>query len=249
MSLNSLAQTLKSLHKPGQPFVVANVYDVLSARAVASLPSCKALGTASYSVASANSTADDDLQLETNLSAIPGIVAVANEFKKPLTVDIQDAYGNRLEEAIAALIDLGVVGVNVEDCDKANKKMYSPEVAAERVKRALTVAKHKGVPDFVVNARCDALVQGGEFDEVLVRGRQYIAAGATTVFVWGGKRGVSRDEVQTMVKEFDGRLNVMMLMGPNGFGVVESLEWRGSALDHKSRSRRWRHSQERQKRY
>lgn len=221
MSLNSLAQKLKSLHKPGQPFVVANVYDVLSARAVASLPSCKALGTASYSIASANSTADDDLQLETNLLAIQGIVAVANEFNKPLTVDIQDAYGDRLEEAIAGLIDLGVVGVNLEDCDKAKRKMYSPEMAAERVKRVLIVAKHKGVPDFVVNARCDVLVQGGIFDEVLVRGRQYIAAGATTVFVWGGKRGISQQEVQTMVKEFDGRLNVLMLLGSSGLGVAQ----------------------------
>ncbi|KEF59801.1 uncharacterized protein A1O9_04649 [Exophiala aquamarina CBS 119918] len=92
MSLNSFAQTLKSFHKPGQPFVVANVYDVLSARAVASLPSRKALGTASYSVASANSTPDDDLDLETNLLAIKGIASVAKEFNKPLTVDIQDGY-------------------------------------------------------------------------------------------------------------------------------------------------------------
>lgn len=224
MSLNNLAQTLKSLHKPGQPFVVANVYDILSARAVASLPSSKALGTASYSVASANSLADDDLELETNLSTIKGIASVAKEFNKPLTVDIQDGYGDRLEEAIAALIDLGVVGVNLEDCDKVKKRLYSPEAAAERVRRALATAKNKGVPDFVVNARCDVLVQGGAFEEVLVRGKQYIAAGATTVFVWGGKRGVSRQEVQTMVKEFDGRLNVMMLLGPNGLGVPQLRE-------------------------
>lgn len=43
---------------------------------------------------------------------------MAKEFKKPLTVDIQDGYGASLEKAIAALIDCGVVGVNLEDCDK-----------------------------------------------------------------------------------------------------------------------------------
>jgi len=221
MPLNTIAQTLKSLHKSGQPLVVANVYDALSARNVASLPSCKALGTASYAIAVANGTTDDDLELETNLLAVRGIAAVAKEYNKPLTVDIQDGYGARLEEAIAALIDLGVTGVNLEDYDKANKKMYSLEVAKKRVERALAVAKNKGVPDFVINARCDALVQGGQFDEVLIRGKQYLAAGATTVFVWGGSRGVSRREAEVMVKEFDGRLNVLMKMEPDGLKIAQ----------------------------
>jgi len=47
MSTKTLAGTLKALHKPGDPLVLANVYDILSARAVASLPSSKALATAS----------------------------------------------------------------------------------------------------------------------------------------------------------------------------------------------------------
>lgn len=222
MSLNTVAQTLKSLHKPGNPLVLANVYDILSAQAVASLPGCKALATASYAVARANGVTDGDLQLETNISAVRGIAAVAKEFNKPLTVDIQDAYGDRLEEAITALVDLGVVGVNLEDCDKESQKMHSPEVAAQRVKKALAAAASRGVPDFVVNARCDTLVQGGALDEVLVRGKKYLAAGATTVFVWGGsKRGVSREEVERMVKEFDGKLNVSMKLNPDGLNVAQ----------------------------
>lgn len=225
MSLNSSAKILKSLHKPRDPLVLANVYDILSARTVASLPSCKALATASYAVARANDMTDDDMQLETNLSAVRGIAAVAKEFDKPLTVDVQDAYGDRLEEAIAALIDLGVAGVNLEDCDKESQKMHSSETAAERVKRALAVAQSKGVPDFVVNARCDALVQGGKFDEVLLRGKEYLAAGATTVFVWGGsRRGISREEVEMMVKEFDGRLNVSLIMRSGGLTIPQLRE-------------------------
>lgn len=38
--------------------------------------------------------------------------------------DIQDAYGPRLEEAIGALVDLGVADVNLEDCDKETQKMH-----------------------------------------------------------------------------------------------------------------------------
>ena len=225
MSLNNVAKTLKALHVPGDPVVFANVYDILSAEAVALLPGSKALATASYGVARANGTEDDDMQFETNISATRGIAAVAKKFSKPLTVDLQDGYGDRLEEAIAALIDIGVVGINLEDVDKDTQKLYSPEIAAERVERALAAAKSKGVPDFVVNARCDVLVQGGTLDEVIARGKRYLAAGATTVFVWGGsKRGVSREEVQTMVKEFDGRLNVSMRLHPDGLNVSQLRE-------------------------
>jgi 2-methylisocitrate lyase-like PEP mutase family enzyme len=208
---NAIAVTLKSLHKPGQPLVLANVYDTLSARTVAALQSSKALATASYAVARANETSDDDLTLETNVGVAKGIAAVAKEFNKPLTVDIQDAYGPRLEEAIGALVDHGVAGVNLEDCELATGKMYPQSEAVTRIKRALSTARHHGMPDFVVNARCDTLVKGGELAEVLERGKAYLAAGATTVFVWGGsQRGVSSAEVKEMVKAFDGRLNVSL---------------------------------------
>jgi 2-methylisocitrate lyase-like PEP mutase family enzyme len=222
-ALNQLARTLKALHEPGKPLVLANVYDILSAEAVGSLQSCKALATASYAVARAWGTEDDDMTLETNLNAVAGIGKVAMKLKKPLTVDLQDAYGTELEDAIRGVIERGAVGINLEDCDKATSKMYPADEAANRVKQALAIAKKVGVPDFVVNARCDTLVHGGEMDEVIARGKKYLAAGATTLFVWGGSgRGVSRAEVVRMVKEFDGRLNVSMRMGsPDALMVPE----------------------------
>ncbi|KAL6819141.1 Pyruvate/Phosphoenolpyruvate kinase-like domain-containing protein [Trichoderma camerunense] len=206
---NVLAATLKSLHRPGKPIIFTNVYDVLSARAVAALPSCKALATASYAVARANGTEDDDMDAQTNLRAVLPIAKVAAEFNKPFTVDIQDAYGEKLEE----------------DVNKDTQKFYSQQEAVERIRRTLKVAESLGVKDFVVNARCDVLVHGGQLSEVLARGKAYLAAGATSVFVWGGsQRGVSRDEVATMVKEFDGRLNVSMKLSPDGLNASQLSE-------------------------
>ncbi|PKK45940.1 hypothetical protein CI102_9123 [Trichoderma harzianum] len=206
---NVLAATLKSLHRPGKPIIFTNVYDVLSARAVAALPSCKALATASYAVARANGTEDDDMDAQTNLRAVLPIAKVAAEFNKPFTVDIQDAYGEKLEE----------------DVNKDTQKFYSQQEAVERIRRTLKVAESLGVKDFVVNARCDVLVHGGQLSEVLTRGKAYLAAGATSVFVWGGsQRGVSRDEVATMVKEFDGRLNVSMKLSPDGLNASQLSE-------------------------
>jgi len=102
--------------------------------------------------------------------------------------------------------------------------MYPVEEATSRVQRALKAATDSGVPDFVVNARCDALIRGGTLDEVIERGKKYLEAGATTVFVWGGsKRGVSGAEVKRLVKEFDGRLNVS-LKWTGGLTVAELAE-------------------------
>lgn len=216
--------SLKALHVPGKPLVLANVYDILSAQAIAQLPGCKALATASYAVAAANGVTDDDMDMETNLRASKAIAKIAAEFNKPLTIDIQDTYGKNLRQTIAALVDYGVHGVNLEDVDKGSQKLYSQDEAVDRIKLTLKTAAENGVKDFVVNARCDVLVRGGELSEVLQRGKAYLAAGATTVFVWGGSgRGVSRDEIKTMVKEFDGRLNVAMKM-VDGLNVKELSE-------------------------
>jgi 2-methylisocitrate lyase-like PEP mutase family enzyme len=120
---NNLAKAFKRLHVPGRPVVLANIYDTLSAQAVAELPSCKALATASYGVARANGTEDDDMTMEINLEAVRKIAPVAKAHNKPLSVDVQDAYGDKLEEAITGLVKMGVVGVNLEDCDKDTQKM------------------------------------------------------------------------------------------------------------------------------
>src|ERR1700712_1066977 len=97
---NAEAQSFKALHVPGQPLLLANVHDAASARVVAALPGCKALATASYSVALANGTNDADLDLDTYLGVVRDIAAVARSTGKPLTVDLQDGYGDRLEEAV-----------------------------------------------------------------------------------------------------------------------------------------------------
>ncbi|PKK51283.1 hypothetical protein CI102_3910 [Trichoderma harzianum] len=194
---NALAKSFKALHTSGTPLIFANIYDAVSARAVASLPSAKALATASYAVAEAAGLKDDTLTRAVNVTAARNIASAIQEFGKPLS-------------GVTELLRAGVVGINLEDYNGSAKKFYSISEAADRVKRVLNTASAFGVPDFVVNARCDTLVYGGNLEEVIERGHAYLAAGATTVFVWGAGRGVSRDEVVRLVKEFDGKLNVLL---------------------------------------
>jgi 2-methylisocitrate lyase-like PEP mutase family enzyme len=224
-AVNTSAQLLKSLvQRSNKPLILTNIYDILSARAVAELPTSEALATASYAVAEAAGVADNDLSLDINLAAVKGITTVAQKFNKPLTVDLQDGYDSQLEKAIESLIEHDVVGINLEDYDRKTEKLYDVETAATRIQRVVEVAKNNGVPDFVVNARCDVLVKGGELEEVIWRGKKYLEAGATTVFVWGGSRGVSRAEVEQLVHAFGGRLNVKLKLNEGGLTIKELAE-------------------------
>lgn len=221
-NLNLTAKTFKSLHKPHQPVVLANVYDGISAKTIASLPSSKAIGTASYAIAEAAGINDEALTLEENIRATKIIASSVKESGKPLTVDIQDGYGEQLEDAIKQVIEAGAVGVNLEDFDKEKKQFYSAADAVDRVKRALATASALGVPDFVVNARADALIYGGALDEVVSRGQAFLAAGATTVFVMGPMDrpvpgALTKEEITKLVEAFEGRVNV----GPGALSTKE----------------------------
>jgi 2-methylisocitrate lyase-like PEP mutase family enzyme len=208
VSTNAKAQNFKALHVPGQPLILVNVHDAVSARIVASLPECKALATASFSVALSNNTSDANLDLETQIVAVKAIAAVAQEANKPLTVDLQDGYGDRLEEAVKKLIEIGVVGINLEDCDQKTDVMFSETIAIQRIKRVLAVAAEAGVPDFVVNARSDTFLRGGTLDEAIRRGKLYLEAGATTIYVLGGgPGGLTSELVKKTVDGLGGRVN------------------------------------------
>ncbi|KAH7069032.1 PEP phosphonomutase-like protein [Paraphoma chrysanthemicola] len=221
---NALAQSFKSLHQPGNPIILTNVWDAITANAVASLPTTKALATASYAIASAAGLADEDLTLEVNLRAVSAIAKVAQKHNLPLTVDFQDGFGAQLEEGVKKVIEAGAVGINLEDFSREKNGLYDIDEAVSRVRRVLSIASSLGVADFVVNARTDALFAGQRLDEAITRGKAYLAAGATTVFIWGGptRKGWSREEVERAAKELGGKLNVILVrMRGDGLSVEE----------------------------
>lgn len=206
----ALATSFKALHVPGKPLLLANVHDATSARIVASLPGCRALATASWAVAQCAGTTDEKLTLDQNLAALAPVAAVARELGLPLTVDIQDGYGDRLEEAVGrAIAELGAVGVNLEDSDHETGAVMGDAVAVDRVRRALAAARKAGVADFVVNARADSFLAGGEIDESIRRGRMYLDAGATTVYVfWPRTREMLEADIKRVIDGLDGMANI-----------------------------------------
>lgn len=230
------AQNFRSLHRnPGSPLLLCNVYDQVSARIIGSLPQCKALATASFALAASIGKQDEDLTLEDNLSLIKPISQVAHDLNLSLTVDLQDGYApqddlSSLKTTITTLItEFGVVGINLEDSWHTTVRTNTaldthptgisgqiiPEShAIERIRTIISTAKSLGVPDFVINARSDTFLLGGALDESIRRGKLYLEAGAETVFIfWPPRWEMKRDDVQRVIDELGGKVNVTCRLG------------------------------------
>ena len=217
--LNHLALHFKSLHTPTSPLLLTNVWDAHTAYLVASHASTTAIATASFAIAATHGIEDDDLTWETNKAGITLVArGIANAGKidvLPLTVDLQDGYDD-VKRVIKEAIGLGAVGANIEDCDNENKGLREVEVAVAKVGEVMEAAREEGVPDFVVNARTDVLGFGGDIGDVVVRGKRYLEAGATSVFVWGVRKwDITEEDVRRMSEAFKGRLAVQ----PGGIGI------------------------------
>lgn len=177
---------------------------------------------------------DEELDLETNLSAIRLIrktmLKSSAATDVPLSVDSQDGYGDSLASYIRSIIRLGVVGINLEDVARSTSNtsenivetLISPEKAAVRVRTVLEVAKEMGVDGFVVNARTDCVKLGGTIEEAIHRGKLFLEAGATTVFVWGGPaRGLRDAEIRELVDSLGGKVAVIHKRVDGYLGVKE----------------------------
>lgn len=199
------ALLLDSLHVPGDPLIVTNVWDAVTARIVAAAPGVRALATASHAVSFAHGVDDGEgLTLDEALAAARRVVAAVD---LPVSVDFERGYAvdaAGVQHHVEQLIATGAVGLNLEDT-AAGATLFPLELAVERVAAVRRAAEATGIP-IVLNARVDALVRGGDWDEMVTRANAYLGAGAHVVFVLG-----LRDEsaVERAVTAIDGRVSVI----------------------------------------
>lgn len=180
MTVAEKAQTLRSLHDAPEILRVVNVWDVVSAKAIAALPETTALATAGHSIAATFGYADGQIPRELMIDMV-GRIAASTEL--PVSADLDDGYDDAGETTRLA-IGAGIVGANVED----RLKPFADSVAV--VEAIVKAGEAEGVP-FALNARTDAWLRGHErprevwIADVIERGRAFLDAGATSVFVPG----------------------------------------------------------------
>ncbi len=175
------AAELLRLHTDPDLLVVVNVWDAISAAVVAAQPGCRAIATASHSIAATLGYPDGEQIPVDSMIDMVGRIAAAVEL--PVTADLEAGYGDA-GETVRKAIGVGVVGANLED------QMRPLPAAVEAVTAAVKAGEAEGVP-FVLNARTDAFLRAGDRDrdavlaEAIERGRAFLDAGAACVFVPG----------------------------------------------------------------
>jgi 2-methylisocitrate lyase-like PEP mutase family enzyme len=188
---NRKADDFHALHVPGRPFVLFNVWDAGTAKAVAA-SGARAIATGSWSVAAANGFSDgEDVPID---FAIDNLARIARATALPVTVDIESGYGRTADavgRTIVRTIEAGAIGCNLEDSFPESGKLRDIAEQAERIRQARRAADAAGLRYFI-NARTDVFFQEpaeGNDEAMLAaaieRARAYADAGADGLFAPG----------------------------------------------------------------
>jgi 2-methylisocitrate lyase-like PEP mutase family enzyme len=195
--LPNRCQRLRSLHQPGKPLLLPNVWDVATARAVvkAGFP---VVATTSWGVAATLGYEDHEGAPAAEMLAAAARISRCVDV--PVTVDAEAGYGMEPRALVAALRDAGAAGCNLEDTeytpgiphDHAAGTLQDPTRHADWLRSVRQAAEEQDYP-LVINARVDnflspfiagaeAVTQRKLVPEALDRASAYLEAGADCVY-------------------------------------------------------------------
>jgi 2-methylisocitrate lyase-like PEP mutase family enzyme len=217
------ARRLRDLHRAPPMLVLANAWDVVSARLIedAGFP---AVATSSAGVAASIGYLDGRIPVDEMLGAVGRIVRAVNA---PVSADLEDCYGaspDEVQAIIARAIDLGISGLNIEDAFRGTSTLVPIDEQSARIRAVHQAGAHRGVP-IVINARTDVfLKQIGEPSArerlVIERAHAFRAAGADCVFVPGVTDPVV---IRRLTAAIPGPVNILGLPGSPSLEELEHL--------------------------
>ncbi len=197
------AQRFRELHASGT-FLIPNPWDAGSARMLAAL-GFRALASTSSGYAFTLGRRDGGATLG---EVVAHARALDRATPLPLSVDLENGYGPRPEDAAHAITEVagaGAVGASIEDYDP-DTGLYPIDHAAERVAAAVAAARALGFP-FTLTARAENHIRGNpDLDDTIARLRAYERAGADVVYA-PGLRTV--EEIRTVCAAVSVPVNVL----------------------------------------
>ena len=173
---------LRDLHRPGAPFVLANAWDMGSAKVLAAL-GAEAIGTTSNGHAFTLGRPDmGRISRDEALAHAQDLVAAT---ALPVSGDLEDGYGAAPEtvaETVRLAAEAGLAGCSIEDTIFTELGAYEFDLAVDRIRAASAAAR--ALPgDFVLVARADGMMNGVyDLHEALRRLRAFDAAGADCLY-------------------------------------------------------------------
>lgn len=203
--LRRASRRFREMLEGGGCFVQPGVFNAQSAK-IAEAAGFETIGVSGYSLsASLIGQPDVGLTSVTEVAQITGYVCDAVSI--PVMADADTGYGNAINtmRTVSQLIKAGVGGMFIEDqvapkrCGHVSGKEIIPLEEAAGKYRAAVQVRDEMDPDVVLVARCDARgVAGGSLEEVVRRGRAYMAAGVDVFFPEGL---LSLEELQIVARE------------------------------------------------
>lgn len=224
----SKAQTLKALIERPEILVMPGAYDCLSAKLIEEAGfeavQCTGLGI----VASHLGLPDVSVMSMTDMAARTSAIVQATDL--PVMADGDTGFGNAVNAwlTVKAFENAGAAGINLEDqlmpkrCGHLEGKEIVPLEEMMGKLRAAVDARRD--PDFVINARTDALAVAG-LEETIRRGNAYLETGATMIFIDGAHE---KHVIAELARRINGPVAINMVEGgktPKGltFADLEAM--------------------------
>lgn len=186
-ALADLANTLRGLHRPGNPLVLPNVWDAAGASLVRGA-GFAAVATSSGAVAESLGFLDQEGTPVVEMFAAVGRIARSVDI--PVTADLEAGYGLAPDEFVDRMLAAGAVGCNIEDTVHPEGVLADRDGHADWLAGVRDAASRAGI-DIVLNARVDVFLPGridsgqNPVPEALDRIARYADAGVDCVYPIG----------------------------------------------------------------
>lgn len=187
LTQRATAEQFLALHRAQGPFVLANSWDVVTARLFAQ-EGFRAIGTSSYATAAMLGLRDGEhFPLRYTVDLVRRLV---RHVRLPVSADIEAGYAESVAgvvESAKAVLAAGAVGINIEDSTgNPEEPFYDTASQCAKISAIRAMANDAKI-HLVINARTDVFLlpgdPGGRLSQTIERGQAYVGAGADCVFV------------------------------------------------------------------
>ncbi len=198
------------LHRPGQPLLLPNPWDIGSARVLAAL-GFAALATTSSGFAATLGMPDGSVSRD---QAIGHAALIAGATPLPVSADLENGFADEpqgVAETVAAAIGAGLAGCSIEDfTGREDEPIYDVGLAAARIAAAAEVA-HSGPRRLVLTARAENHLHGrDDLADTIARLQRYAEAGADVVYAPGL---ITAGDIRELVSSVGRPVNVLAMPG------------------------------------
>jgi 2-methylisocitrate lyase-like PEP mutase family enzyme len=220
------AEQFLALHRSPGPFVLANSWDVVTAR-LFEREGFQAIGTSSYATAAILGLHDGEhFPLRHTVDLVRRLV---HRVRLPISADIEAGYAESVAGVVAsakAVLAAGAVGINIEDSTgNPEAPLYDLASQCEKIGAIRAMANDAGI-HLVINARTDVFLLSGDpgrrLSQAIERGREYVGAGADCVFV-PDMGDLDAAAMRQLVNEIGAPLNVVAGGSTPSIGELEEI--------------------------